>query len=74
MQRCGLTQGLQVSIPQSSRCEYLVDRPSQDTNLAGTINRQGKGGMVGMGGSLGIIPTSREGGPSVTFAVAVLAL
>src|SRR5712672_208255 len=69
----GLTQGLQVSIRQSSRCEYLVDKPSHDTNLVGKIHRRGKGCVVGMGGCLGIIPTSRERGPSVTLAVAVLA-
>ena len=68
-----LTQGLQVSIRQSSRCEYLVDKPSHDTNLVGKIHRRGKGCVVGMGSGLGIIPTSRERGPSVTLAVAVLA-
>src|SRR5882757_7382048 len=68
----GLTQGLQVSIRQSSRGQYLVDKPSHDTNLVGKSHRRGKGCVVGMGGGLGVVPASRQTGPSVTLAVAVL--
>ena len=49
-----------------------VERVPSKSNAA-TTTVDGVGGVVGVGGGLGTIPTSRERGPSVTLTVVVLA-